>query len=849
MKKIIQPVMNLFGGLSIECEKCKAYKSAQHPEIPYDGDFSKQVLVVTEFPTVGDDRSNTVLSGSTGSWLEHKFRSRGWDLFKDCAITFGMKCRPNNKKGVPTVQNLTQCRHKLHAEIKSLQPKAIIVFGSIALGALLGNRITASIHSFSGTQMWFKGIPVYPLFHPQQMIKAPHDKNLQCYFDVTFKKTLHEIENDLPVLWKPDYIGAVQPCLTMADIKDLFENKLKQASEEGLATAFDYEGLGVNPYDKRVIITSLGIAIDGMGSFPFPVDFQEYWKAEERDHLDNYIQDYLCSDVYKIAHNAPFETKYSSQILGVHPEIDWCTMTIQHAIDVRRNTIGLKTQAFIRWEIEDYAADSKKFIKSREDGLNLMDKFPLPKQMLYVGADAFLTLELWKEQQDEIDPKAADFFNESIRTLSYMSANGMKVDLDYYEEQRTWLTSEIDNITETLYESQEVISYQNKIDEEFNLGSEPQLSDFLYNHLGLDAGEKTSVDEESLVAMDHWICTDILKRRKFMKMRDTYISQFFETSSEGYIHPEFTLSRARSLRSSAISPNLQNTPKRDMVAKKIVRAGIVAPEKYRIVEADFKGAEVNTSAAYHRDPVFINYQMDEHADMHRDNSAGVWKCSPENVTKTVRGVIKNSWTFPAFYGSTYISCAPSLWDNRNLTLTDGTTCLDSLKKSGIHTYDKFVAHLKVAEEYMWGTMFKEYTAWKDKVNKDYQENGYIDTFFGFKLVGYLDKKQAANYQIQGTSFHVLLWCLNRARAGIIKRGMKTKLVGQIHDSAIAYVYEGEEFEFLSMLKHICEVEVNEAFDWVVVPYKVDIEYSSLGGNFNEMHELNWAEYVKSRMLK
>lgn len=295
--------------------------------------------------------------------------------------------------------------------------------------------------------------------------------------------------------------------------------------------------------------------------------------------------------------------------------------------------------------------------------------------------------------------------------------------------------------------------------------------------------------------------------------------------------------------------NLQNTPKRDKVAKKIVRTGIVCPKGYRLVEVDFSGAEVNTSAAYHRDPIFINYQMDEHADMHRDNSAGVWKCTPENVTKTVRSVIKNAWTFPAFYGSTYISCASSLWDNRNLTLADGTTCLDSLKKSGIHTYDKFVAHLKVAEEYMWGTMFKEYTAWKDKVNKDYQENGYIDTFFGFKLVGYLDKKQAANYQIQGTSFHVLLWCLNRARAEIIKRGMKTKLVGQIHDSAIAYVSEGEEFEFLSMLKHICEVEVNEAFDWVVVPYKVDIEYSSLGGNFNEMHELHWGEYVKSKVLK
>lgn len=846
------PITDLFGGLSLTCERCGGYVGASSPDIPYDGDGKNRVLVITEYPSAGDDRNNGVLTGSQGTFLEKKFRMHGWDLFRDCWVTHAVRCRPNHKKGVPTKKQIDHCRMKVIEEIDTLKPDAIIVLGSISLGAIADGAIDANIYSYSGVQMWHGDIPVYPLFNPLTMLKSKHDANLHGYFDVTMKKILRGCLNP-PKKYNTNYIERIKPCLKFDQIEELFEDIIPWAIKDNLSIAFDYEGTGLNPYIPGHVTTSMALAVETENSYPFPVDTDfNHWRKSEREKLEEYIKYFLECDAYKVAHNAMFEAKWSSQIHGVHPWIDWDTMVIQHAIDpVRKGITGLKKQAFVRWGIRDYAEDSKPYIEAKDgEHFNRMREFPIPKQMMYVGSDALLTSELFIEQQSEIKPEAAEFFNESVRTMSIMSSNGYLVDREFYAKQLSELAKMEKDALEEIYESQEYIGYCNKTGAELNLGSNTELQKFLYDHLKLgDPKGDRSCDAKALGDMGHWICDKIIEFRKPRKQQDTINSILEYTAADDYVRSEFLLHRARSLRSSSKNPNAQNWSKREEAAKNRVRGGIIAPDDYRIIEVDFSGAEVNTSAAYHRDPNFINYQMDPNSDMHRDGSADIWCCDPEEVSKKVRGTVKNSWTFPQFYGDWYKACANALWENKGLKLDNGLTCEANLKKSGIKNFNEFVEHLKKAEDILWHKRFKVYTEWKDKTREQYQADGYVDTFFGFRYQGYLDKKQSTNYQIQGTSFHVLLWCLNRIQEEIDNRGMLSRLVGQIHDSAVSYVHKSETHEFLTMVKHICEVEVNEEFGWVVVPYKVDVEYSKIGGRFSEMYEIeDWDEFVETGIL-
>jgi hypothetical protein len=237
----------------------------------------------------------------------------------------------------------------------------------------------------------------------------------------------------------------------------------------------------------------------------------------------------------------------------------------------------------------------------------------------------------------------------------------------------------------------------------------------------------------------------------------------------------------------------------------------------------------------------LHYLESDTADMHRDNAADIWKTVSSNVSKKVRFYAKNCWTFPQFYGDYYASCAVALWEHRFEKLEDGVTCVENLKKNGVKTYKQFVDHLKKCEDILWNVRFKVYTAWKNNIQQFYQKNGYIETFFGFRYTGYMDKKQLGNYPIQGTAFHIMLWCLIRIQEIAKRNGWLTKIIGQIHDSMIFDMDPAEEEMVLRTIKHVCEREVVDRFDWITTQFRVDIEMSEIDGSFADLTEFDWAE--------
>ncbi len=115
----------------------------------------------------------------------------------------------------------------------------------------------------------------------------------------------------------------------------------------------------------------------------------------------------------------------------------------------------------------------------------------------------------------------------------------------------------------------------------------------------------------------------------------------------------------------------------------------------------------------------------------------------------------------------------------------------------------------------------------------YQERGWMKTLTGFICQGWMKRNEIINYPVQGSAFHCLLWALIHLQRELEKRKMETLLVGQIHDSLLADVPEGELEDFLRLAQHVMVDDLKEAWSWINVPLEVEAEVTPVDGNWYE----------------
>jgi len=362
-------------------------------------------------------------------------------------------------------------------------------------------------------------------------------------------------------------------------------------------------------------------------------------------------------------------------------------------------------------------------------------------------------------------------------------------------------------------------------------------------------------DKDTLALINLPFVDKLLNMKRLEKARGTYLSQFAREVFDGTMHPFFDLHIPTTYRSSSSMPNFQNLPKRDAEIKKIIRDGIIPRANHVIGEIDFSGAEVITSVCYHKDKNFYNYLIDKTTDMHRDNALDLWildRIELENPdftreqnkrAKDIRFYAKNDWTFAEFYGDWYDSCGRTLWEDcinqQKLVLPSGKPLIEHINEQGIYDVEDFVAHCKGVEDKMWNERFPGYTQWKKDIVKFYQRTGYIETFFGFRFQGYMDRKQCTNYPIQGTSFHLLVYTLIEVEKFIRKHKLNTRIIGQIHDSLINDIYLPELQFYLQGVNRIVE-GLKDRFPWLIVPMEIEAEITLpefAGGTFSTMYEV------------
>jgi DNA polymerase I len=240
----------------------------------------------------------------------------------------------------------------------------------------------------------------------------------------------------------------------------------------------------------------------------------------------------------------------------------------------------------------------------------------------YCGMDVYTTYQLVPKLRAELEKlpvlnqllQAVEIPLEPV--LAQMEYCGVRIDREYLQDFSKRLEKDLAEIEEKAYEA---------ADEKFSLGSTKQLSDLLFNKLGLDKRKsrkiKTgySTDAATLEKLqgDHPVVDLILEHRTLTKLKSTYVDALpaLIRPDTQRVHTSFNQTGTSTGRLSSSNPNLQNIPIRTAFSRQIRKAFIPEPG-WMLVGADYSQIELRILAHLSQEPVLVEtYQNNE--DVHK----------------------------------------------------------------------------------------------------------------------------------------------------------------------------------------------------------------------------------------
>jgi len=831
------------------------------------GKGRKNCLIISEAPGATEDKKGKQLEGKAGQRERTELKKHGLDLDIDFWKTNALACRPfektehGTKNRPPTKAELSYCRPLVTKAIKKYNPKFIWLLGGKAIQSFfMGKFKIVTANRWRGLCIPDRetGAYILPMYHPSYIIRSSKDKNLvSCW--------MRDVKNAAEALTLEPFTFQDEnkqvTCLYDFDsVCDVLDDILEKEPEH---LAFDYETTGLKPYAPGHKISTISVCC-GDEAFSFPFDYKDHWSPLMFKQIRKRWRKILQNpDIGKIAHNIKFEDVWSSTLLNVKIKgWFWDTMLAAHILDNRSAYTSLNFQTYINFGFFPYDAKVKRFLKAQNsNAFNKIEQAPLEDVLHYGGLDSLFCRKLFKEIQlpqfeedymiGPTDKKkmidAYYLLHDGTLALSKVEQNGICINEEYYNSLSTKegtgeLDRKIAKLEKYLNEGKEAKLFRDKTGRTLSNTSGKDLGQLFYDILKLPKILTTkgsySTDKDAIAKINSPFAEKLLLFRKLEKVRGTYVAQFKRETYNGKMHPMSNLNIPVTYRPSTDRPNFANIPKRDEEAKKYTRSGIIPSKGWKILESDFSGIEVTTSTCYNMDKNLIKYVTDTASDMHRDSAADLWKLKQKEVTKKIRFYAKNQWVFPEFYGDWYGSCAKNLWDNCiKLKLDSGITLGQHLRKKGVNNYNAFVEHCKEVERVFWDERFPHYKKWKEKINKLYRKQGFIETHLGFVFRGYLAKNDCTNYQAQGTAFHILLWTLIELLKEMEKRKLKTKIIGQIYDSIVNDLYPPEEEEIIYLINDIGTVRVRKEFDWIIVPLRIDHEITEIDGTWYDKKDV------------
>lgn len=427
--------------------------------------------------------------------------------------------------------------------------------------------------------------------------------------------------------------------------------------------------------------------------------------------------------------------------------------------------------------------------------------------------------------------KAFRLMMDGAQALSDVEQNGMRIDVSYLDRAIHETDKRIKILQSEIKDDKVYTIWKRRFGANTNLGSRDQLGQIIFGELQIEATHKTATgkpktDIEALEEIDVPFVKKWNNIEKLKKVRGTYLLGIKRELAGEFLHPFFHLHLATTYRSSSSEINFQNLPNRDRKLAKLVRQAFIPRSKdHVIVEVDYSALEFRGAANFWKDPRMISYASDSSLDIHRDMAAACFCLKTESVSKEARTCAKNQFVFPLLYGSYFKNIATGIWTYVGKSGTknkEGIHLYDHLRGVGISDIHEYRDHVKNVE-LQFRERFSRWDSDQEKWWQNYLRKGWFPLATGFICSGVFSRNFAMNAPIQGSSFHCLLWSLIQLNNWIKKHSLKTRIIGQIHDSIVADVYKSELQDYLNIAKRIMTIDIREMWKWIATPLDIEAE--------------------------
>ncbi len=391
----------------------------------------------------------------------------------------------------------------------------------------------------------------------------------------------------------------------------------------------------------------------------------------------------------------------------------------------------------------------------------------------YSGEDADIALRLCHLFRTRLEQTGlAELFHTIemplLPVLAEMEMSGIAVDAAYLGALSTELTLEMRQLEGRIY---------GLAGEEFNINSQPQLARILFEKLGLPKLRKTktglstdaAVLEELERAHGSEIAALLNRYRHLSKLKGTYADALPQliNAETGRIHTSFNQATAATGRLSSSDPNLQNIPIRTELGNRIRKAFRPEPADWLFVGADYSQIELRILAHASGSPVLR--QAFEHGDdIHTETASLIFGVPPEQVDSGLRGRAK-AINFGILYGMGPFGLA------QRLDISQGEA------KRFIEAY---FARLPEVKAFIDTTI--EQARRDGHVSTLLQRRRYLPEIAGTNAnLRAFAERTAVNTPIQGTAADLIKLAMIRFQQELTARGLRSRLLLQIHDELIA----------------------------------------------------------------
>ena len=382
-----------------------------------------------------------------------------------------------------------------------------------------------------------------------------------------------------------------------------------------------------------------------------------------------------------------------------------------------------------------------------------------------------------------------------VEVLIEMERTGVKLDVARVSEISGGVVERIGTLEREIWEL---------AGEEFTIGSPQQLSEILFNKLGLSKKRRGktgfSTDARVLQAIrgEHPIVEKIEDWRELSKLKSTYLDALPELidAQTGRLHTTFNQTATTTGRLSSTNPNLQNVPIRTELGREI-RSCFVAEEGHKLISADYSQVELRVLAHIAgEDALKEIFRRGE--DVHTATAGTILGTAPEDVDPGTRSKAKM-----VNYGIVYGLSAYGLADRLQIPQDEAQEFID-----------RYLDGFPKVKEFIESTI------------EHAREEGYVSTLFGrIRRIPELRARQwttrslgerlAVNTVIQGTAADILKVAMLRTHAAL--SDMDTKLVLTVHDELL---FEAPDDE-VEAAKEIVLREMEEAYE-LEPPLEVDV---------------------------